>query len=798
MERIGSWDGPGVRPIILGESKTPALAYLVGGLGLGLTGFVTTEVCAASHMLTSTLGPAIAHLPLVGKLYAPWAFGPWIWGAMHLVDNLSMVARQVSTAQAAATAAQQAYLAGPVCFSLGGGLGGSLLSAIAVTELSKWRAKDEITTITDTAHFATVDEIRAKTNFLTANCGPIFGDVVTVLEKRFGPFVIRPEVREHLRWDGETGWNTVGIAGRGKSAELKTNLLIPLVHPQAETWSDVERRAHPFGYEPNIVALDTKGDLRRSTSGYQKHVLGKNVFVFSPFSTDPGKAHIDTLHLIRIGTIHEFDDCRRAGVHIVDEGQGVKNHWDKTALDFLGGIIGRCGYEALSRREPWRLSHPGIIDFVTRFTKPEQLIAFMTAEEHDPHSVFGWRDDDGEPTKHNPWILRVTNAMAAKESEEASGVYSTLLSYIGQFLSAVIRLHISESTFDIKAAANDPKKASILYIDMPSADLEQFRGYIRIMFRSFFSQLMSGTVTIAGRELPANLRTTMLFMDEIKTLNRLEPLAESSGNMRGYKVQVYAIWQERGQIEECYGKTESLTGNLGLQKYYAMPPGDDSAWLSKKCGQTTKTIKHRNASGYRFSGPMGNLAENVQTVTVDNLSEYQARNIPADESIVFARGLQIRAKQVRYYENDELDRRSKMPPVELSDTMVRRPFFECNLESQIGPERYATLTSSAPDRWKEKREAAKVDEKSGCRIHQWETTDKKTHARRFFAVLWLPSADDPVFLESFPTAAERKTGIEKCIKVHTGADDADKVQVPHTEGQPAKAVFKAAIKVRRG
>jgi hypothetical protein len=65
-----------------------------------------------------TSSTPIAHLLLVGKLYAPWTFGPWIWGAMHLVDNLSIVARQVSAAQAASTAAQQAYLAGPVTYSL--------------------------------------------------------------------------------------------------------------------------------------------------------------------------------------------------------------------------------------------------------------------------------------------------------------------------------------------------------------------------------------------------------------------------------------------------------------------------------------------------------------------------------------------------------------------------------------------------------------------------------------------------------------------------------------------------------
>ncbi len=116
-----------------------------------------------------------------------------------------------------------------------------------------------------------------------------------------------------------------------------------------------------------------------------------------------------------------------------------------------------------------------------------------------------------------------------------------------------------------------------------------------------------------------------VFYDPQQTL---EPLAESSGNMRGHKVQVYAIWQKRSQIEECYGETESVTDNLGRQKYYAMPPGDEAEWLSTGCGSTTKTIKHGNASGKRFEpGPMGRHAARVfpldERVAADGLSRVQ-------------------------------------------------------------------------------------------------------------------------------------------------------------------------------
>ena len=760
---------------------------------------MATQVCASSGALLSTLG----H-PLIGHLYAPWGCFAWLWASFDLANNLPMARHVINPGVDRAQAFQAS-----VAYVFAGSAGGALLASVVVTEVSKRgsKDKDEITEVVSPAHFWSVEEIRAKTKLLTANCGPIIGDVVTVPEKRFGPWIIQHEQREHLRHSGQTGMNIVGPQESGKSAELKTNLLIPMAHPDAHTWAEDEWWAHHFNLEPNLVVIDTKGDLLQSTSGYQKSELGKNVFIFSPFSLGPGKAHFDTLHLIRIGTPYEFDDARKAVVHFVDEGEGLKTYWQKEAVAFMAGVVASLGYDAFSQNSPKVLSHPGLIDFLTRFKKPEELITFMQHHEQDPHGVFGWVNEKGKPTKQRPWIVAATNAMAAKESEEKSGVYGSAISFINYFLSMVTRLHISDSTFDLLLAARDREKASVVYIEMPSVDLEQFRGYIRIMFRAIFAQLMDGTQTVNGREVPKNPRTTELVMDEIKTLNRLEPLAESSGNMRGHKVRLTAVWQKRSQIFEAYGDKQSLTDNLAVQKYYKTPPGDDAEWLSKRCGQTTRTIRHRNKSGQRFSvGPMGHLAENIQTVTVDNLTEYEARNLPDDEAIVFVGGAQIRVKQVRYYENPELKRRSLLPPVTVSDVTVTRPFFDQYLEEGdeivpgrvrdycgIGPQKMAQLKKPAPDRWAERLKKARTEK--GFRIFESESTDEMTNAKTYFAAIWLPGAKHPVKAGDHATAAFRKSAIERLIKDFSQADDPDAkfVQVPFVAGKSPKDVFAAAV-----
>jgi hypothetical protein len=286
---------------------------------------------------------------------------------------------------------------------------------------------------------------------------------------------------------------------------------------------------------------------------------------------------------------------------------------------------------------------------------------------------------------------------------------------------------------------------------------------VRIMTKTMFRELMSHTITIDGRELPSNLRLTKFVLDEVRALNKLEPLAMSSGYMRGHKVQIDTAWQGRNQIEECYGKSETITGNLGAHMYYRTQPGGDSEWLSARCGKTSFVVTERNISGKRMTiGPRDHLAEANRIQTRENLTEFEARNLSADEKIVFARGLQMRVKQVRYYENEILRRRSMMPSVDASAVTVQQPFFLEHLERMVGKDRLATLMSAPPDRWAQARELAELLQ-NGCRVHRWDTIREDDGVRIHFIQLWLPNALTPILNDAFPTLAEREKAITLTI-----------------------------------
>lgn len=808
---------------IVGQRRAVPLAVLTLLLGLVLTGVGASTVIAARLHFEPELGQ-----PLFWHVYDPGAWARWLWMIYAPRCYHYLAYPGAHTGGCYAPFVYAAFRDLPMLFAYG--VVPSVLAYAAIANLAARGKQKKIKDLVDEAHFADAVEIRKKTTLLSANCGPILGRVETVKRKStcWGLVTVEPAKWEHLRGgDSQTGVNIVGISGAGKTPDYMRQLLLnPLVHPEAESWSPLERRVHPHGYEPNLIIWDLKGSLYKATSGYQKNGLKKNVLLFEPFSRNYNLSKYDPLHFIRLTEEEEFDTCFTAALDIVDEGQGLKDYWSKVALDFGAAIVATVGYIALAQRNPSLFSHAAVIDYVSTFDTPDQLIDDMLTREHDPHDVFGWDEYEmldaenycnekgdylpgrgieggelrspktGKKTKQRQWILQAARVLKARATEEKSGIFGTFTSYVGVYRSHILRQHISALTFDLKAMANDPERASTLYIVMPDSDLERIRPFFRIMVKDMFRRLMTGCEVIEGREVPGNLRLTRFVLDECRALNRLEPLAMTAGFMRGHKVIVDLAWQTRSQLAECYGgpngQNESISGNLGTHMYYQTIPGPDAEFLSKKCGQTTMLLQHRNLSGQRTSPFKGHLGEQNNVQTAPNLSEYEASNLGKDKKILFVDGAIIKANQCRYYEYPVLDRRARLPHITDVDRLIDEPPFMAGIRAHVSGEVWATLQKTPPDRWKRDRDDAE-NLPSGCRVRRTKAKIKETGAWMYFGQVWYPNGVKPVLDKKYATEEERETEIDEVLGLQDQNDPPDmgEVFVPYT-ADPA-AAFKLAL-----
>jgi type IV secretory pathway TraG/TraD family ATPase VirD4 len=598
-------------------------------------------------------------------------------------------------------------------------------------------------------------------------CGQIFGAIPT---KDGG---VAP-----LRWGEEIGIDVLGTSGRGKTRGLVlSSLLVEDIHDDATTWTPEQRRLETYGYESVKIIVDPKGELWELTAGFRKS-LGENVYCIDPFSKDPGVAKCNPFDFIRVYTDEFFRDCRRNAGWICEQMALEKpDYWDNTSIDGMAGFIAHNAMRAIVERDPKINSPAWLYRFIASFDTIPEAISAVLEYDHDPRFLMGWvEEEDGKATDRQtatcPWVTRVMTILNAKASDELSGVYGSIMQHLPIFNDPVLAANSMTSTFNIRQAMNDPNRSTAIYIRMSPADIDELRGYLRLLVNFLLYEILQRVVKIGGRSARGNLRAAVLWLEECAALNRLEQLQRAAAYARGLGCVLITIFQLRNQIETIYSEKETITGNQGLHLRYTPETHADAKALSEELGEFSKVVQERNVSGDRLAlTPRDHLAESNRIETRRWLSPSEVRRIPKTKVLFFAKGYQACVDQYRYDENPILQQRSEMPAPKASDVMTKRPWCMEHLERELGPARYKIAISPAPDKYERNRLAA-IEHENGCRVHLWETTRADTGAKLFFAQVWLPNARKPALDEKkgYRSYMQREEAVTKML---TEFDDRD-------------------------
>jgi len=658
-------------PTTVGDSKMNPLAYVVGGALLLATSSIATQAVAYSFRFSQALGKPLLRTTFG---YAKLVYAPhdWILWAWRFDNPLKHGPYQ-----------QFHHSFDAIPYILIWGVLAAIIGALA-TEFAIGRPNN-VDDIVDSAKWADLTDLERE-GLVGVKAGPIIGGFET-------PLGIVP-----IRYDGELGISYTGPPGDGKSALLKTCFLIPLQHEEASSWSETERRSHPYGHEPSIIALDVKGNLVESTSRYQAEVLGKDVFILEPLGSETtGRASYNPFWGIHLGTEREADDAYQASLDIVDmDGKGLPTYWDKACTAFGGAAIAKIGYRSLYMNDPRLFSLPGLVDYISSFPSIRELLDDMLNTPDDPNSVFGWTDAKGTAVNTRPWIASVARAMQAKADDEKSGVFGSFIEFLAIYRSEVLRKHIAISTFSFKQLANSAR-AGIVYINVPAMKLDALRPYLRMLTRSALRELTESTDTIAGREVRGNYRSTILALDEVASLKHVEEIGTASGFLRGHGVQLWLFWQAVAQLHRLYGDDESITETIDVHLFGRPKTFSAAESISETLGRFSTIVLKRNVSGKRTASK-DHVSENADITTRSILTPSEVMRFPTDRVIVFSKGLRINARKFNYYENPILQKRAELGAVVHSSVMKHVPFFISNLEEKIGVENMKNiLNATAPE-----------------------------------------------------------------------------------------------------
>ncbi|WP_257169682.1 conjugal transfer protein TraG [Bradyrhizobium sp. SRS-191] len=486
---------------------------------------------------------------------------------------------------------------------------GSLMAVAAAIGMSVWRAREaRIVATYGSARWAEPGEVEKA---------GLLGDDGVVLG-RLGPRYLRHDGPEHVLCFAPTR------SGKG----------VGLVVPSLLTWSG------------SAIVHDIKGENWQLTAGFRaRH---GRVLLFDP--TNPNASAYNPLLEVRRGAFEVRDVQNVADVLVDPEGSlDKRNHWEKTSHSLLVGAILHVLYAEADK------TLAGVAAFLSDPKRPIEatLMVMMVT----PHL--------GEAGPH-PVIASTARELLNKSENERSGVLSTAMSFLGLYRDPVVAEVTGRCDWRIADLIAGEEPAT-LYLVVPPSDISRTKPLIRLVLNQIGRRL---TEDLQARE---RRHRVLMMLDEFPALGRLDFFESALAFMAGYGIKSFLIAQSLNQIEKAYGPNNAILDNCHVRVSFATNDERTAKRVSDALGTATEMRAMKNYAGHRLAPWLGHLMVSRQETPRALLTPGEVMQLPpADEIVMVAGAPPIRAKKVRYFEDQRLVSRILPPPAIVRSETLRR------------------------------------------------------------------------------------------------------------------------------
>jgi type IV secretion system protein VirD4 len=484
--------------------------------------------------------------------------------------------------------------------------GGFIAIAVAIG-MSVWRAREAKDVETyGSARWAKPDEVK--------EAGLLESDGV-MLGKLDGHY-LRHDGPEHVLCFAPTR------SGKG----------VGLVVPSLLTWPG------------SAIVHDIKGENWQLTAGFRaKH---GRVLLFDP--TNTRSSAYNPLLEVRRGEWEVRDVQNIADILVDPEGSLEKrNHWEKTSHALLVGAILHVLYAETDKT---------LAAVAALLSDPKRSIEVtLSAMMKTPHL--------GEAGPH-PVIASAARELLNKSDNERSGVLSTAMSFLGLYRDPVVAEVTRRCDWRISELVSG-SRPSTLYLVVPPSDIVRTKPLIRLILNQI------------GRRLTEDLNAKgkrhrlLLMLDEFPALGRLDFFESALAFMAGYGLKSFLIAQSLNQIEKAYGPNNSILDNCHVRVSFATNDERTAKRVSDALGTATEMRAMKNYAGHRLSPWLGHLMVSRSETARALLTPGEVMQLPPADEIVMVSGTPpIRAKKVRYFEDQRFLERVLPPPKPAHATLV--------------------------------------------------------------------------------------------------------------------------------
>ena len=427
-----------------------------------------------------------------------------------------------------------------------------------------------------------------------------------------------------------------------------------------------------YTYMHSIVALDLKGELRKSTSGLRKS-KGQIICVWAPYD-EKGETHRFNpfTMLAEMSAGNRFGALQTISAILYPDEQGKDPFWTTSA---------RTAFVAFASFmfEAWDYNLKNLIDVQT----PPTSMPDKNSSPHFPSLERILRVSSGQNGQSTLQMIKavltdmqqysyvsrdtrtIFSNLGGLAEQTFSSVLATMQAPLQQFLNPILADATNATDFDITSFR---KRPTTLYVDIPTNKLDESSKLLNI----FFSSVINNNLTRQLGEEPELKYQMLMLMDEFTAMGRVDVWAKRISISAGYGVRDLCIIQSRAQLRGTYGDNDAqnFITNHGAQVVFAPREQGDANEYSEAMGY--KTIRKQNRS--RTSGGKGG-----SQVSISYSEEKRAlflpqeiKELPNDEELIFYEGCKpIRCKKNWFFKNRQFKQYATMAPVAIESFRKR-------------------------------------------------------------------------------------------------------------------------------
>ncbi|PBB99013.1 conjugal transfer protein TraG [Mesorhizobium sp. WSM3862] len=398
-----------------------------------------------------------------------------------------------------------------------------------------------------------------------------------------------------------------------------------------------------LSWSGSAVIHDIKGENWQLTSGWRSKF--SYCLLFNP--TDPRSARYNPLLEVRKGP-NEVRDVQNIADILVDPEGALerRNHWEKTSHSLLVGAI----LHVLYAEEEKTLAQ------VATFLSDPQRSFVATLQRMMTTNHLGAAE---RPQVH-PVVASAAREVLNKSENERSGVLSTAMSFLGLYHDPTVAAATSSCDWRI-ADLMDAARPTSLYLVVPPSDISRTKPLVRLILNQIGRRL---TERLEGDPKKSRKHQLLMMLDEFPALGRLDFFETALAFMAGYGIRAYLIAQSLNQISKAYGENNAILDNCHVRIAFSSNDERTAKRISDALGTATELRSMRNYAGHRLAPWLSHVMVSRQETARPLLTPGEVMQLPPSDELVLVSGLPpIRAKKLRYYEDQNFTERVLPAPV---------------------------------------------------------------------------------------------------------------------------------------